>query len=240
MAKTRSMTVNTTPHKLTRVIIKKKKSTVVKHMPRMKECTVRLERLSEETLNNYRNGLISVITKNSSFHPPSPVVSVRSLRSGSNVVNTLSIANPVKKPNCSLHAAVVKSIPIHNYKSIEQAWKRCKTVHTTNKSHIFRTNDIVIAKVKGHLPWPSMILEIYNGKRARVSFFGTEMHERFGFVNLSEVAYFENAYELVRIILERNNPKYHKAIKEIERLFNVPPQASFFNDKKKGIFAINQ
>lgn len=254
MVKTRSKArsdsdQNTTPQNCGRTI---------KTDKRMPDVKVRLQRLSKETLSNLTestyvdynlsasihgntlsidqhciksndgnfsiklklsNDRISVFPMESSVdHPAS---SQRNLRSKSTIVNT----NKLNKLNNNMCRAVVKVTP-----KIEPVWEQCKKENRANSSNIFKTNDIVAAKLKGHMPWPSKIIEICDKKKAKVEFFGAMPHERFGFVPLSEIVLFSNALKLVRIIARKNNAKYNKGIKEVEILLGVSACTSILHD----------
>lgn len=114
-------------------------------------------------------------------------------------------------------------------KLIDNAWMECKKEHKQNQIEL-RIDDIVLAKVRGHQPWPATVLDVTNKKRIKFEFFGAEEYERFGFVSMNEIALFENGSLAVRLILKKRIQKYRKAIQEAEIICGIPQFASLCNE----------
>lgn len=104
---------------------------------------------------------------------------------------------------------------------INTAWKKCKSKQIES-SHKISIDDIVMAKVSGYSAWPAIILEFVNKNRAKVEFFGTEPHEKFGLVDVKEITLFENSADVIIPLLKRNARNFKKATKEAEISCGVP------------------
>lgn len=113
-------------------------------------------------------------------------------------------------------------------KSVGSAWIQCKRSHKNNKQNV-KVRDLVVAKLKGHSVWPSIILEMLPNKKAKVEFLGAEQHERFGFVNISEITLFKDSIDVILIQLKKKLPKFKKAVKEAEIYCGISEKYSAFN-----------
>lgn len=112
--------------------------------------------------------------------------------------------------------------------SLNGAWRKCKN---DNKENYFvQVNDIVMAKVRGHLAWPAIVKDIVNKNNAKVEFFGAKHYEKYGFVNIKEITPFANSIDVIRLTLKKNNPKFNKAISETEIACGVPFALSIKNN----------
>lgn len=101
----------------------------------------------------------------------------------------------------------------------------CKSTHKLDGLSI-RINDIVMAKLRGHPAWPSMVIAFTHKSIVKVLFFGANENERFGFVSKSEIILFKNAAQLIELSLKRNFPQFCKEIHEAEIICSVPSCAS--------------
>lgn len=110
-------------------------------------------------------------------------------------------------------------------KSVDGAWQKCKD--DNRDKYAISINDIVMAKMKGHLPWAANVREIENKNRVKVEFFGTQEYERYGFINITEIIPFVNSFDVIRLILERNNIKFNKAVQEAEIACDLPSHMCF-------------
>lgn len=113
-------------------------------------------------------------------------------------------------------------------KNVDKAWIRCKNIHKKSKQNI-KKRDVVMAKLRGHPAWPAIILKLLPENRAKVEFFGAEPHEKFGFVNLSEVILFKDSLDILLLQLKKKIRKYEKAIKEAERVCGILDSNSVLN-----------
>lgn len=157
----------------------------------------------------------SVIPKIDDFSIPK-----RNLRPRLNVSD-----NSVPKIKQVLTVAKSKS----DYKNIDSFWQNCKREQSNSRRQI-QVNAIVLAKVKGHSPWPAIVLNIINSKKAKVEFFGAALYERFGVVNIGELTLFEKSLDLIKTILNKTkNTKFRKGVQEVERILDVPSSKSICN-----------
>lgn len=106
-------------------------------------------------------------------------------------------------------------------KMVDEAWKKCKSNSIRERENI-RPGDIVMAKLKGHPAWPSIVVEYINKSRVKVEFFGANQWEKFGFVNIAEVTPFAKSIDVVRLTLKKNILHFSKAVAEAERICGVP------------------
>lgn len=115
-----------------------------------------------------------------------------------------------------------------NYNSIPAAWEACKREHVKNKI-VINVNDICMAKVRGHQPWPAIVLDFVKKKHCKVEFFGANKNEKFGLISINELTLFKNSGMVVRLVLKKNVQKYRKAVQEAEIICNIPSYLSSLN-----------
>lgn len=113
-------------------------------------------------------------------------------------------------------------------KLVDAAWQKCKVV--SRDTFAISIDDIVTAKMKGHLPWPAIVREIVNKNRVKVEFYGTQINERYGFISITEIIPFGNSFDVIRLALDRNNLKFNKAVREAEIACGILPQASIVHN----------
>lgn len=123
------------------------------------------------------------------------------------------------------HGKVIANL---NVNSVESAWKACKSEHKRNKETV-EQNDVVLAKVRGHQPWPAIILDLYKKNNCRVEFFGAKDYEKYGLVSFNEITFFKNSSQVIKLVLQKKIPKYVKAVLEAEFLCKIPSHASLTN-----------
>lgn len=113
---------------------------------------------------------------------------------------------------------------------IEEAWRVSKK-QKKEKNIVFSEHQIVLAKMKLYSPWPAKILSFTrNGKSSTVYFYGTHNSGR---VNESELVNIEDAQELIRLLLLRQNLHgFRKGILEVEHEMNVPEELSITKQNK--------
>lgn len=235
---------------------------VVKLHPKMKDCSVRLTRLSRETIDAYLKsthithnisgsisrghlniGNCSVNSENGSFSITMKITadSISVSKLNYSLIHSVSPANQKRslrpKPNIAVKSNAVPKIKKFltvatfkpDYKKVDCYWQICRKNQIQSQRKII-VNDVVLAKVKGHSPWPAIVLEIIGSKKAKVEFFGAARYECFGIVNIGELTLFEQSLDLVRMILKnKKDPKYQKGIKEVERILDVPSTQSICN-----------
>lgn len=219
----------------------------------MKHCTVKLKRLSSATINRHlyprinrncdkvkelklnlriRDSILEIenqglltATKNT-FN-----MQIKISSTGVAVLNTFFPRNLRNKTSRNLVHAVPKTKAPSNkltnrrvdYKNIDSAWNQCKS------KDIVDCNAIVMAKIKGYVPWPAKVIEIINKNRFnqfKVEFFGVEPHEMYGIVTMKEICLFKNAEKVIRLILKNNCPKFMKAVQETEIVCGIPQSNS--------------
>lgn len=120
---------------------------------------------------------------------------------------------------------VAKNVSKSTNKVVDEAWERCKAINNSNQNKTFLTvssfglNAIVMAKLKGHKPWPAQVLDFAEKSRVFVQFFGAKESEKFGFVNVGEITPFMNSTNVVRTILstmKKNILFFKKGVQEAE------------------------
>lgn len=221
----------------------------------MKECTVRLKRLSNGTIKRLLNSKhitqnfdvaihrdvlrieeTTIISKNLSFDIELKV-------SSKGIVIVKPPQRPFLRPRaivvkthgCNLaskqkpDSTIAKSHPKPIQTLIDNAWLICKNEHK-KKQHKVGVSDIVMAKVRGFQAWPAIVMECTGRKGIKVEFFGADDNEKFGFVSLNEITLFESSAHVVRLILQRNIQKYSKAVHEAEIICGIPSYASLCNE----------
>lgn len=139
----------------------------------------------------------------------------------------LSVIQPIlmeEKPS-QVGSTIEKSLK----QLIDGAWRLCKKKKKENNT-ILNENQIVLSKMKSYSPWPAKILSFTkNRKSATVYFYGTHNSGR---VDESEIINFEDAHEVIRLLLLRPNLiGFTKGILEVEREMNVPEELSITNQK---------
>lgn len=131
---------------------------------------------------------------------------------------------PNQKKEPKLVQCKVKSLT----QLIEESWRKAKSCELTTE---FKCGDIVTAKMKGYAPWPAKIISFNkNKKRANVFFFGTANS---GSVDVKEMVPFENAFEVMRLLLIRNQTDYSKSVFEVEIVCGIPPEYSLINKQNE-------
>lgn len=169
------------------------------------------------------NGISICETAKPNYSVPQ-VVPIRNLRprlnSGSVTSCLLSKAESISV------VSKIKPNPIN--KTIDSSWRLCKSSHKQNE-RVIKINDVVIAKLRGHSPWPSICKEFLSKTRVRVEWLGVCSNEKIGFVNISEITLFKDSLPLVRNILNRGNSKFQKAIQEVEVIMQIPENLSMLS-----------
>lgn len=133
--------------------------------------------------------------------------------------------NSSQKSN--LTVAVVQPKPITVL--INEAWRTCKL----DRRGQFQLNDMVMAKLKGHVAWPSRIIAFVNKHKAKVDFFGANQNEKFGFVSITEMVHYDESNDVIRLTLKRDfahKEKFKKGIREVELMLGMSSHKSILND----------
>lgn len=145
----------------------------------------------------------------------------------------VSISHSEKlKNNSKSCLTVVKTQPKSTSKMIDDAWRQCKS-NNVRDGNTIRLKDIVIAKLKGHAPWPAVVNEFVNKSRVLVEFFGADKSQKFGLVGVDEITPFMHSSNVIRVILltlKRDILMFTKDIREAELICGVPSHASITND----------
>lgn len=217
-----------------------------------KDCTVKLKRLSSATVSRYLNPKInhsveeinalnlnvrirdnileienqgSIIGTKETFNMQIKISSTEATVSNSvmprNLRNKTSrnlvCAEP--KPKKASTELIVR----RDNHSINSEWNKCKG------KDIVDSDDFIMAKVKGYVPWPGKAIEIIKKNtvtQVKVEFFGAEPHEMYGIVNMKEICLFKNAGIVIRLISKNNCPKFKKAVREAEIVCGIPQSQS--------------
>lgn len=112
---------------------------------------------------------------------------------------------------------------------INSSWIECKKNFQRSVQPI-KTGDIVMAKMRTFSAWPGKVTSFTKDeKRAHIHFFGTN---NVGSVEVNEIVPFCRCQNVIKLLLLRRVSLFHKAIVEIEALFNVPTEKSLLNECK--------
>lgn len=110
---------------------------------------------------------------------------------------------------------------------INSAWIECKKEFHGSEQPI-KSDDIVMAKMRTFSAWPGRITSFTKDKkRANIQFFGT--HD-VGSVLVNEIVPFNRCQRVIKLLLLRQASPFHKGIREIESLLNVPAEKSLMNE----------
>lgn len=202
----------------------------------MKHCRVILERLSRAAIESFLNPT-HIITHNISAKIVDNVLKINNCEIKPTDFNfnlklkvtQTGISVVQSKPH--VHSQAVSKLnekPIS--KLVDDAWRMSKSNHKENKFEI-QTNDIVMAKLKGHPVWPAIVVEFVSKNKTKVEFFGADIHEKFGFVTTSEMTLFKNSAHLVLLSSKRNIAKLTKGIREAEISCGIPAVGSIISSK---------
>lgn len=149
----------------------------------------------------------------------------RNLRPRLNLVN--SQVNIVQKANPNTANSNLSTKL--TYKSVDIAWRHCKKNHVQT-NHTICVDDIVMAKLRGHSAWPSIVLDLSNANKVKVEFLGVDSYEKFGFVSVKEITLFKNSSDIILLLLKRNISKFKKAVQEAEMLCGISQSISICNE----------
>lgn len=191
----------------------------------MKECWVKLKRMSRSEIERFLKPKPNVIT-----HNIDAKINKQTLKMGKAKITSENLVFDVQmklrkdkititrsqsstssfKPKTSknstkmrnqksnLTVAVLQPKPI--IKLIEEAWQKCKL----DRHNEFHLNDLVLAKLKGHAAWPAVIVDFVNKSKAKVEFLGANPNEKFGFVTLKEIVHYRESVNVIRLTLKRD------------------------------------
>lgn len=212
----------------------------------VKDCWVKLKRLSKSTIEQYVNpnnithnigvtikrstlriGDVSIKSNDLVFNVQMKVqeggITILESQSPIPLAHSLKKLTQNRKQTSCLTVAVPQQKPI--VKLIADAWETCKLARQGK----FQINDLVMAKLKGHPAWPATIVEFVNKTKLKVSFFGARPNEKFGFVGVGEIVHFRESENVIRLTLKRDfihSAKFKKGIREVELVSGIPPHAS--------------
>lgn len=109
---------------------------------------------------------------------------------------------------------------------IELSWRKCKGDNINDK---LQEGQIVLAKMKGWTPWPSMIEKLTtNRKRAQVLFFGTNQT---GSVEVKECVRMEKSNEVIRLLLMRSLDFFRRGVLEAEGILDIDEDNSITREQ---------
>lgn len=196
----------------------------ITHNNRAKIChnKIEIEKTNVASKNNTFNVVVKLsadelMIKDSNMIPDQ-VISGRILRPKLLAATSLkTISKPNHKSDGTVGKLQTKSIA----KMVDQAWRKCKTDSRFHK-YVVHVDDIVMAKLKGHTPWPAIVIEIMSKARAKVQFFGVQETEKFGFVNIAEIAPFTSSIDVIQLNSKRNISQFNKAVQEALLVCDVP------------------
>lgn len=135
---------------------------------------------------------------------------------------------PVKATKMNIVSRDVK--PKSLSKQSDDAWRIWKRDNINGP--VLQQNEIVMAKLRGYFAWPALILSFVNKSRAKVKFFGCE---QIGYVSTSEIVRFSDSVDVLTVLLERNNDRFTKAVREAECCPGILGSISILNRMKRTI-----
>lgn len=134
-------------------------------------------------------------------------------------------AKYMKQPQISAKIINAKADPIvKNTKSQQRSTALCKTSHL-KKNIVIEVGQLVLAKQKHSVPWPSRIIAIKKDS-VSVFFFGDG---RFGPVKKCNLYSVCESKDIILNCLRRNITDYKKGILEMERILGMPENLSLVN-----------
>lgn len=210
-----------------------------------KECTVKLDRMSESFIrswlkpnthgNNIKIRSDQLKTNNAVIASASPSVSDIGIQTkkgnmfiaetkpivAEKAVSSVKTNTPVQQSKSDKH--IVKTL----IQLVNESWKEIVRQKKQSKI-ILKENDIIMAKMKGYSPWPGKIVSFSkNRKRAEVYFYGS--HNK-GSVDVNDMVLFEDSHKVIRFQLLRVLSEFKKGILEVEYEMNVPNESSITNE----------
>lgn len=214
----------------------------------LKECVVKLDRIDyllhrKETKKNYTKSVEIQIKKgqlkinnvpieesdlgvfNIGIQIKSDKMSIQQLSN-----QNIAVENRIATKIVSQKVASKESIRIPTiYQLTNTAWRRC-LAESKRKSSVLVVSQHVLAHMKSFVPWPAIIISFSsNQKRINVHFYGTNQK---GTVHAKDVAAFQDASEVIRLLLLRKATLsgFEKAVREIEIINNIPIEESITVD----------
>lgn len=202
----------------------------------LKQCTINSNKMSKNELKMYKNAN-EIVTKNFSIEIKNNTLRVgKQTEKSKNGIFQITISTqgcgklmlqpPVPSPVVKTSAAK-QNFPKSLNCFISNAWNKSKKDFCAS-NQCLNLNDIVMARLKSYSAWPGLITGYTKDKRrAYVEFFGTH---NVGSVDVKEIVRFTDCYDTIRLLLLRKTSDFHKAIIEVERIQNVPPEMSLLHD----------
>lgn len=190
---------------------------------KIKECTVKLNRLHNINMN--------IVVKNGKImlnNVQVEEISHRVFRADVRIAN--GGANVVKSTNTNDTTRTKADDSKTLNQRINAAWALEKKQKKDN-SIVLTQNQLVLAKMKSYSPWPAKILSFTKSRKSsHVYFYGTHNTGR---VNEAELVNFEDAHDVIRLLLLRPNLNgFLKGILEVEYEMGVPKELSITNQEK--------
>lgn len=173
---------------------------------------------------------LKIDAKRISVQPKKPAVSLvhdRILRPRP-AVEFKSSSKKDRKPNLIVATSQSKCTS----KIVDEAWDKCKSYCNQIGASV-HPEDVVLAKLKGHKPWPATALGFVSNTKVLVKFFGAKQSETLGYVSITEITPFKHSMDPIRAVLltmKRDIALYKKGVREAELTQGVPSHLSILND----------
>lgn len=208
----------------------------------LKDCRVKLKRLSRETIERHlkinqttkltfniagiiKDGMLKIDETTIESNNMVFNVCLKVGADGFSVSSQSSLPQmKTLKQNQKPNLTVAMLQPKVYTKLIDESWRKSKL----NRKGQFRVNDIIMAKLRGHPAWPATIVEFVNKNKTKVLFFGANANEKYGFVSVGDIVRFDECFDVIRFTLKRdfaNKVKFVKGIKEAELISGVSIQS---------------
>lgn len=207
----------------------------------MKECTVKLNRMSDSFICHWLNKpntySVNIDIKgdrlkanNIEISSASPLVFDIGIKINQGKMFIGESKSAAEKTARPVETLVQSTSEKHMAKTVTQlvndTWKISVREKKQSKI-ILKENDIVMAKMRGYSPWPGKIISFTkNLKRAEIYFYGS--HNK-GSVDVNDMVLFENSHKVIRLQLLRVLSNFTKGILEVEIEMNVPREMSITN-----------
>lgn len=192
-------------------VINANKKNKMKPTINFRQCTVKLDRLSQKEIEEM--AILSI----EKIPLKSPVKRKHNLR---NKPTPSIVPTETKKR--------AKNVVARNTQCPSKLWNNLKS---SRRNIVPAINSIVLAKMKTYSPWPSKLVGVRKSN-ALVYFFGTNNH---GEVKLDEIVEFAEAPQLIKVLCSKKIKDYRKAVREAEIFMNVPSEKSILNE----VYAMN-
>lgn len=225
MAKTRSRKATRSEVEPKNTLNKNRKHQFATPVAKVRDCVVRLERISDETKERLMNPKKTMVPTLDRVN----VIDNNNCSSKSSMQLRTRLANPPKIDQPILPKKRMDNGTLQKrnaQKRSEDVWKSCKMQQKENidrgLEEEISADNVVMAKLRGYSAWPGLALSDHANQKIKVKFFGVDSSQEYGYVPRKEIVHFRNSSEAIRTLLTRNIPNFAKAVQEAEIVCGIP------------------